>query len=248
MSSAKSGQKAKFDKQESLQAVVFTNDFCHDLQLVQQTYSSVLFPVVTTPLLNFIMDNLIRSKVQQVFLYCSSHVDQIKKIITSLKEFYENGSQDSILITPIYSEGCRSLGDALRDIDTKGWIRGDFILIRSNAFANSDLSYLMEQHKHRREKDKNAAMTMILRDFGSVKDSLLKRNGTIVVSNATNKKLLYYKKISNKNTDKDKIGLELQWFLENDKLRIDTSLIDTHIYLCSASVLPFFADNFDFQV
>ncbi|XP_058797716.1 translation initiation factor eIF-2B subunit epsilon [Phymastichus coffea] len=231
--------KNGFDKQESLQAIVFASDFIDDLKPVDQVYPSILLPVVTCPLLEFTLDTLIRSKVEQIFLYCSSHLEILKTYLDSLKNVYKN-----INIVPIISDGCQSLGDALRDIDTKGFIRNDFILIRGTAFGNLDLSQLMDLHKARREKDKTTVMTMILRNLGNMKDSILKKECNLVVSNSPTKKILMYKK---NVPNEDKIELELQWFLEHNKVSIDTSHLDTRIYMCSQAVLPLFADNFDFQ-
>lgn len=232
--------KNGFDKQENLQAIVFASDFVDDLKPADQVLPSILLPIANCPLLEYTLETLVRSKVEQVFLYCSSHLDILKEYLDSLKNKYQD-----INIVPIISDGCRSLGDALRDIDTKGFIRDDFILIRGTAFGNVDLSQLMDSHKAHKEKDKNTVMTMILRNLGNMKDSTLKNECSLVVSNSITKKILMYKKVVPKE---DKIELDLQWFLEHNKVSIDTSHLDTRIYICSQAVLPLFADNFDFQV
>lgn len=230
-----------YSKQETLQAIVFADEFIYDLKPLQKVYPSSLIPVVTCPLLHYMLETLVRSSVQQIFLYCSSHIEKLKDFLDSLEHFKNN----DVIITPIVSDGCRSLGDALRDIDTKGCIRGDFVLIRGTAFANIDLRILMDLHRIRREKDKNTALTMLFRNLGSTKDSALKDESSLVVSSTNTRKLLYYNRF---DSDKKKVELDLSWFLEHDKIHIDTALFDTRIYLCSQSVLPLFADNFDFQV
>ncbi|OXU23340.1 hypothetical protein TSAR_014881 [Trichomalopsis sarcophagae] len=240
INSKKEAKNSSYGNQESLQAIVFADDFIHELKPSEAVYPSILLPIVTAPLFDYLLETLVRSRVQQVFLYCSSHVEKLKEFIDLKKHFQD----ENLIITPIFSDGCRSLGDALRDIDTKGCIRGDFILIRGTAFANVDLRTLMDLHKLRKEKDKNTAMTMILRNLGNIKDSALKSESSLVVSNANTRKLLHYKKFAQ---NEKKIDLELQWFLEHDKIHIDTALFDTRIYMCSQSVLPLFADNFDFQ-
>ncbi|KAG7205153.1 hypothetical protein KM043_005520 [Ampulex compressa] len=138
----------------------------------------------------------------------------------------------------------RCLGDALRDIDTKGWIRGYFILIRGDAFINADLKSALDMHYTKAQKDKGATMTMVLRNIGSTKEFLLKEEASLVVSDKTNKKILYYSKL---RQHEKKIKLELNWFLDHSEIEISTCFLDTHVYLCSPSVLPLFADNFDFQ-
>ena len=138
---------------------------------------------------------------------------------------------------------CRSLGDALRDIDTKGCVRGDFILIRGTSFANIDLQDFMDLYRARKEKDKNTAMTMIFRDFGNLKDSTLKNETSLVVSNANTRKLLHYKKI---NSNQKNVILSFSDFWKKIKfLLIQPYLILIYIYvlnlyfLCLLTILIF---------
>ena len=51
-------------------------------------------------------------------------------------------------ITAIGNEDCRSLGDAMRDLDSKGLLRNDFILISTgDTISNVNLLPLLEKHK-----------------------------------------------------------------------------------------------------
>lgn len=47
----------------------------------------------------------------------------------------------------IGSEGSRCLGDALRDIDAKGLLRGHFILMGCDTVTNANLGKILEQHR-----------------------------------------------------------------------------------------------------
>lgn len=47
----------------------------------------------------------------------------------------------------IGGEGCRCFGDAMRDLDSKALIRGNFILLGADAVTNADLRPIFEQHK-----------------------------------------------------------------------------------------------------
>lgn len=228
----------KMCNKDVLQAVILADDFTTRLNPMQNIFPSILMPVINIPLFDYMIETLIKSRIQEVFLYCSSHVDM-------LKTYTKERVYKDITISLIISDGCRSLGDALRDIDTKGWIRGHFILIRGNTFTNTDLKSLLSVHRLKVEKDKGAAMTMVLRNFGSTKDSYLSEEASLVVSDKSSNKILYYTKL--KNSEK-KVKLELNWFLDHNEVEINSCYLDTHIYLCSPSVLPLFADNFDFQV
>lgn len=229
---------SKMCKKDVLQAVILADDFTTSLTPSQNIFPSILMPVINVPLFDYMLETLIKSRIQEVFLYCSSHIDQLKNYV-KVKNY--KGTAISLII----SDGCSSLGDALRDIDTKGWIRGYFILIRGNTFVSTDLKTLLNAHCLKVEKDKGATMTMVLRNFGSTKDSYMSEEASLVVSDKSSNKMLYYAKL--KNSEK-KVKLELNWFLDHNEIELNTCYLDTHIYLCSPSVLPLFADNFDFQV
>ena len=51
-------------------------------------------------------------------------------------------------VTIVVSEGCRSLGDAMRDLDAKSLIRGDFILLTGDVIGNIKLLPALEKHKY----------------------------------------------------------------------------------------------------
>ncbi|XP_017797903.1 PREDICTED: translation initiation factor eIF-2B subunit epsilon [Habropoda laboriosa] len=227
----------KMGKKEIIQAVVVADDFVTHLTPIKDVLPSILTPVINVSLLNYLVETLIKSGVQELFLYCSRHVHLIKSQVKNLENL-------KISISLIISDGCTSFGDALRDIYTKGSIRGNFILIRGDAFINANLASLISNHCAKLEKDKGAAMTMVLRNFGSMNDSLLKREACLIVSDKSSKKILHYSKLRN---DKKKVKLELNWFLNHSEIEINTCFLDTHVYLCSPSVLPLFVDNFDFQ-
>ena len=45
------------------------------------------------------------------------------------------------------SEGCRCLGDALRDLYAKSLLRGHFILLGCDTITNANLGEILDQHK-----------------------------------------------------------------------------------------------------
>lgn len=47
----------------------------------------------------------------------------------------------------IVSESCRSLGDGMRDLDAKGLLRGDFILLTANNVSNIKFLPILNVHK-----------------------------------------------------------------------------------------------------
>lgn len=47
----------------------------------------------------------------------------------------------------IVSESCRSFGDCLRDLDAKGLLRGDFVLLEPGVISNISLASLLKKHR-----------------------------------------------------------------------------------------------------
>jgi hypothetical protein len=65
------------------------------------------------------------------------------------------------VVTTVVSTSCLSAGEALRLIDQKDIIKGDFILVSGDTVANLNLAPVLEAHRARRAADKNAIMTMV---------------------------------------------------------------------------------------
>jgi hypothetical protein len=61
----------------------------------------------------------------------------------------------------VVARNCLSVGEALRALDQKDIIKGDFILVSGDTVANVDMAPALAAHRARREKDKNAIMTMV---------------------------------------------------------------------------------------
>lgn len=53
-----------------------------------------------------------------------------------------------LAINVVISEGCRSFGDVMRDLDAKALIRNDFILLTGNIVGNLQLLPALEAHKY----------------------------------------------------------------------------------------------------
>ena len=54
---------------------------------------------------------------------------------------------DSCEVNVVVSDSCFSFGDALREIDAKGLIRSDFVLVNTSIIANIPLKDIIQKHK-----------------------------------------------------------------------------------------------------
>jgi len=105
---------------------------------------------------------LASSGVQEVFVFCCSHSDLIKEVISNSKWAQSNSG---LKITPIVSPEARSVGDALRDLDAKQIITSDFILITGDVVSNLRIDEIVREHKERKKSlDKEAIMTVVMRE------------------------------------------------------------------------------------
>ena len=66
-------------------------------------------------------------------------------------------------IHTIVSQECMSVGDAMRELDAKQLIDTDFILVTGDVVSNMKLDKVLEEHRARRQADKSAIMTMVLK-------------------------------------------------------------------------------------
>lgn len=117
-----------------------------------------LLPLVNVPLIEYTLECLASNNVMQIFIVCCAHAEKIKQYIAASK-----WAKGPIEVEVIISEHHRSVGDVLREMDEKQLLVADFILVQGDLVSNAKLTKALEEHKTRREKDKNAIMTLVLK-------------------------------------------------------------------------------------
>lgn len=81
-----------------------------------------------------------------MFLFASISIEQIKAFVADGKKQHKTWSIN-MNVEIVSSEGCRCFGDALRDLDAKGLIRGHFVLMGAGTVTNAKLEPIFEEHK-----------------------------------------------------------------------------------------------------
>ena len=71
-----------------------------------------------------------------------------------------------VRITPIVSPSARSVGDVMRELDTKQIITSDFILVTGDVVSTIPIQDVLREHKERRKVSKDCIMTMVLKPAG----------------------------------------------------------------------------------
>lgn len=142
--------------------------------------------------------------------------------------------------------GCevRSLGDAMRELDGKGMLRGDFILMNFDTISNAKLiPLIMKKHKENCKTDKDTAMTVVYKKIMSGQRT---GNEVLIVTNKQTSRLLFHQRIHS-SIKEDKFKFPIEIFLDNQEVEIHHDLMDPQISICSPNALPLFTDNFDYD-
>ncbi|CAH1159671.1 unnamed protein product [Phaedon cochleariae] len=230
-------------KENVVQAIIVADTFGDEFVPISDTIPHALLPVLNKPLIDYTLEFLSLGGIEETFLFCSNHVNLIKEHINKSIKNVE-GWTLTMKVNIIISESCHSFGDCLRDLDAKGLLRGDFVLLEPGIISNVQLLSLLKKHGETTKFDKYASMTMILQEAGIGHIGRCPEEEIIIATNEQNR-ILFHKKMG--KTKERKLEFPLDIFLENSEISLLHNLKDTHIAICSPSVLPLFSDNFDFQ-
>lgn len=138
----------------------------------------------------------------------------------------------------------RCFGDAMRELDAKGKLRSDFILMNFDAITNAKLvPSVMKTHKENCKMDKGTAMTVV---YKKVAPGQRTGNEVLVATDKKTNRMLFHQRI-HPSIKEDKFKFPLEIFLSSQEVELHHDLLDPQIAICSASALPLFSDNFDYE-
>lgn len=232
------------DFEDRLQAVVLTESFEDRFQPLTAVKPRCLLPLANTPLIEYTLEFLVTAGVREVFLVCSNHIDQIIEYIEGSKW---NQPWSPFKITPIISPEARSIGDVMRDIDNRGIITGDFVLISGDVVTNVDFNKMWDFHKRMHAKDKDHIATMCLTTAASNYKTRSFTPAAFVLEKNTNRCIFYQKLQPFLAGEKSAVEIDLELLKDVDEFSIRNDLIDCRIDICTPHVPPIFQENFDYQ-
>lgn len=138
----------------------------------------------------------------------------------------------------------RCFGDAMRELDAKGKLRSDFILMNFDTITNAQLMpSIMKAHKENCKRDKGTAMTVV---YKKVAPGQRTGNEVMVATDKKTNRMLFHQRI-HPSIKEDKFKFPLEIFLNNQEVELHHDLLDPQIAICSATALPLFSDNFDYE-
>lgn len=241
----KTKKQKELVQDERFQAVVLSDSFETRFMPLTALKPRCLLPLANVPLIEYTLEFLAQSDVNEVFLLCSSHADQIQEYIEKSKWSLKSSP---FIVTTIVGPDLRSVGDAMRDLDSRGLITGDFILVSGDVVTNIDFEKAMAFHKSRKQQDKDHILTMILSPASPLHRTRSPIDpATFVLDKKTNR-CIYYSNIPQVDGEKSSINIDPE-LLEDveDEFVLRNDLIDCRIDICTPHVPQIFQDDFDYQ-
>jgi len=237
------------EEKVKLQAVVLTDSY--QTRFLPLTYDKprCLMTLCNKPLLFYTLEFLKQAKVDEVVLVCGIHLKQIENYIDNEYDWLP------FKVTLINSVESRSIGDCMRDIDNRGIISSDFILVIGDLVSNLDFQGAYEFHLEKKKSDRDYISTMCLGTCNDPLDKLRGKDTATFMIEDDNQRCLYYhenKRASNIGEKNYSIDIDPDLF---DDIALDldadftlrNDLIDCRVDICTAAVPAIFQENFDYQ-
>lgn len=140
-----------------------------------------------------------------------------------------------------------SAGDALRDLDKRDLITGDFLLVSGDVVSNLPIEPALAKHRARRAKDKNAIMTIILREAGVEHRGKSRGRRPVFVVEPAAERILHYEEMTRRSKGDRYIHIDPDLLSTHREIDIREDVMDCYIDICTPDVLSLWSDNFDYQ-
>ncbi|KAL6710550.1 translation initiation factor eIF-2B epsilon subunit, GEF [Coniothyrium glycines] len=237
------GKSGEEERDEPLQAVILADPFETRFNPFTLERPRCLLPLANTPLIEYTFEFLANAGVEEVFVYCGAHKEQVEDYITRSK--WSAPSSPFSKLELIQSTS-RSIGDAMRDLDSRNLLVGDFLLVYGDVVSNLPLESALAAHRARRTKDKNAIMTLVLREAGNAHRTKARGTSPVFVIDPSKDRCLHFEQMPNRDQT-HYLSIDPELLSENQELEVRQDLIDCGIDICTPDVLALWSDNFDFQ-
>lgn len=231
------------EDEEVLQAVILADSFNKRFRPLTTRKPRCLLPICNAPLLDWTFESLALAGVQEVFVICRSHAQLVKEAIKESK-WSKPGS--GMKIVPIMTaKETFSPGDAMRDIYTRGLVTSDFVLVMGDLVSNIRIDEVVRVHKERRKTNKDAIMTMVVKESGVRHRTRARGESSVFVLDRETSECLHYEALTGyPRTNVVRIPREI--LATHPEVEIRNDLIDCSIDVCSVEVPSLFQDNFDY--
>eukprot|EP01033_Poteriospumella_lacustris_P015483 gene15483-11075_t len=224
-------------REQKLQAIILADSFSKTFRPVTLECPKVLLPLANVPMLDYTIEFLSQNGVEEIFIFCVWHADQVEEYIRNSRW------NDIVTIQCISSSSCSSAGDALREIDGMNVIRSDpFILISGDVVANINLQKAIAYHKKKRQEDSSNIMTLTLRKVQKTTGTKPLSEDLVIGMNKKTSQIVLF----DDNISKSKVQIPIP-LLKGNELSFTTEYLDCNVDICSPELILQFSDNFDYR-
>ena len=227
-----------------LQAVVLADSFTEKFRPVTFEMPKVLMPLANVPMLEYTLEFLAAGGVQEIYIFCCAHADKVEQYVLN------SGLARRLATVTLHvlkSQGnCMSAGDALREVEARGVIKSDFVLVPGDVVTNVSLAPLVAAHKARCELDREAVLTTVMTRVPSLLHARRAGEEKLVALSGETGRLLMYDE-GEKHGWEHKLRLPMALLQETDRFELHRDLYDTHIDVATPELLTLLQDNFDWQ-
>jgi len=230
-------------EEEPLQAVIITDSFNNRYKPLTLDRPRCLLPLGNMPIIDYTLEFLAVSQVQEIFILSCYLSDMVRDYIQNSR--WVKSSLPPKIHT-IAMQECYSVGDALRELDAKQLLRGDFILVSGDVISNVKLDTILEEHKTRRKNDKDCIMTMVLKKASPTHRLRAQGEESLYILDSKTNQCIHCEPLE-LYPQKNIFKVDVEAFANHPKVQIRNDLIDCQIDICSLEVPALFTENFDYQ-
>ena len=244
---ASKGKAGEEEKEDTLQAVVLADTFETRFSPFTLDRPRCLLPLVNTPLIEYTLEFLASSGVQEVLLHAGSHSDQVEAYIKASKWTTSSSPFKELVFVKCVAT---SIGDVMRELDQNQDYRltGDFLVVSGDLVSNFPIEVALKAHKARRLKNRNAIMTMLLRETSPNDRILAGSNFPTFIIDPAKDRCLHYEEAEHGRTTHARVDHDMVTeILSEPEIDVRQDLIDCRIDICTEDVLSSWSDNFDHQ-
>ncbi|KAB5542656.1 translation initiation factor eif-2b epsilon subunit-like protein [Coniochaeta sp. 2T2.1] len=244
------GGAAEEKREDVLQAVIIADSFQDRYTPFTLDKPRCLLPLANTPMIEYTLEFLAQNGVQELFIYCGRHIDQVEEYIYDSPRWRPHSKFNPFIkpIEFIRVSDAHSVGDFLRDLDKRGVISSDFVLVHGDLVANLSIDEALAKHRARREANRDAIMTVVLRSAGE-DDHRTKAHGITphFFVDPTTSRCLHYEETHPLQSD-HYLTLDPALLDENGALEVRSDLIDCGIDICTPDALALWSESFDYEL
>ena len=238
------GKDADLAQQDVLQAVVLADSFASHFRPVTFEMPKVLMPLANLPMIEYTLEFLAEGGVQEVFIFCCAHAEEVHRYVSDTNLAQRLAT---VRVHVLVAQGaCTSAGDALREVEARGVIKSDFILVPGDVVANLSLAPLVAAHKERRKVDREAVLTTVMSRVPPSHRARRAGEAKLVALTGETGRLIMYDDVLRRDWQ-HKVRLPMVLLQDTDCLQLHSDLYDTHIDVCTPELLVLLQDNFDWQ-